>query len=353
MKIKGSQQEEAGGMTWAVTQQLRHELLSIVSSDVRWVETTNQLSRNAFLKPDVGAEPHQLSPAPWQCGMPFEVRKTSGRSSNLHLRSLPLRVLKDVGITSCSADPTPDAGAFWRHAMGRALAPPPPALPPLEDVPARQMPKTMPSSPSQGDVKRLKRPGARYFPAEETTLVYPSRPAVPKPTVARPLNENMKGFGWRVTEERIRPSADLADKVYFAPVVPGLPPQRKRPRRPRILEPLAPSMASVAQLRNKVMGALDSALRSERVPQDMRYRLLGTVEQVMDSEMDVPELEPQPPVKKPQLQDPAHAQLPPPPMMHSPPHQLPALEVRQRLKMAPPLQSPSVSLYSGTKSSSW
>ena len=26
-------------------------------------------------------------------------------------------------------------------------------------------------------------------------------------------------------------------------------------------------------------------------PQDMRYRLLGTVEQVMDSEMDVPELE--------------------------------------------------------------
>jgi len=106
----------------------------------------------------------------------------------------------------------------------------------------------------------------------------------------------MKGFGWRVTEDRIRPSADLADKVYFAPVVPGLP-QRKRPRRPRILEPLAPSMASVAQLRNKVMGALDSALRSERVPQDMRYRLLGTVEQVMDSEMDVPELEelPMPP----------------------------------------------------------
>lgn len=180
--------------------------------------------------------------------------------------------------------------------MGRGLAPPPPALAPLEDVSTRQMPKTMPSSPSQGEAKRLKRPGARYFPAEETTLVYPSRPAVPKPIVERPLNGSMKGFGWRVTEDRIRPSADLADKVYFAPVVPGLP-QRKRPRRPRILEPLAPSMASVAQLRNKVMGALDSALRSERVPQDMRYRLLGTVEQVMDSEMDVPELEelPMPP----------------------------------------------------------
>lgn len=174
--------------------------------------------------------------------------------------------------------------------MGRGLAPPPAvALAPLEDVPTRQMPKTMPSSPSQGEAKRLKRPGARYFPAEETTLVYPSRPAVPKPTVARPLNGSMKGFG-RVPEDRIRPSADLADKVYFAPVVPGLP-QRKRPRRPRILEPLAPSMASVAQLRNKVMGALDSALRSERVPQDMRYRLLGTVEQVMDGEMEVPDLE--------------------------------------------------------------
>lgn len=171
--------------------------------------------------------------------------------------------------------------------MGRGVAPPPPALPPLEE-PRQWMPKTVPETGELQADRRLKRPAARYFPAEEGSAVtYLSRPAVPKPAVTRPLNASLKGFGWRVSEERIRPSADIADKVYYAPVVPGIPTQRKRPRRPKVLEPLmVPPMVSIAKLRNKVMGALDSALRSERLPQDMRYRLLGTVEQVMDDEIE-------------------------------------------------------------------
>lgn len=45
--------------------------------------------------------------------------------------------------------------------------------------------------------------------------------------------------------------------------------------------------APIAQLRNKVMGALDLGLRNEGLPQDMWDRLLGTVEEVMDSEIEV------------------------------------------------------------------
>eukprot|EP00438_Fugacium_kawagutii_P032005 Skav201739 [mRNA] locus=scaffold2498:181055:189928:+ [translate_table: standard] len=144
--------------------------------------------------------------------------------------------------------------------MGRG--PPPPSLPsvvsglaPIEGSAARtprtprQMAPLSPRGEAEAPMRRLKRPVARYFPAEEAERVtLPSRPTVPKPAAPRPLNSSLKGFCWRVTEERIQPSADLADKVYFAPVVPGIP-VKKRPRRPRVLEPLVP--APIAQLRNK------------------------------------------------------------------------------------------------------
>lgn len=176
------------------------------------------------------------------------------------------------------------------------------------------MPKTtLPSIYPPDEARRLKRPGGRYFPAEKlSAATLPARaPSIPKPKVARPLNASLKGFAWRVSEEKIRPSADMADKVYYAPVVPGIPTQRKRPRRPKTLEPLP--LGTIAHVRKKVLSALSSALRTEELPEDLSYRVLGTVENALE-ELDLPgqevEFSPKPIqtlqfVQRPEVQPPA------------------------------------------------
>ncbi|CAK9080567.1 unnamed protein product [Durusdinium trenchii] len=193
--------------------------------------------------------------------------------------------------------------------MGRGL---PPLTP--DESPRQRMPKTtLPSIYPPDEARRLKRPGGRYFPAEKlSAATLPARaPSIPKPKVARPLNASLKGFAWRVSEEKIRPSADMADKVYYAPVVPGIPTQRKRPRRPKTLEPLP--LGTIAHVRKKVLSALSSALRTEELPEDLSYRVLGTVENALE-ELDLPgqevEFSPKPIqtlqfVQRPEVQPPA------------------------------------------------
>ncbi|CAJ1460932.1 unnamed protein product [Effrenium voratum] len=151
---------------------------------------------------------------------------------------------------------------------------------------ASTVPRTLKdtSLPPIGEADRRPKRHGRYFPAESPRPVaepmLPVRPLAPKPKLTRPsgamLDASLKGFCWRVSEEKIQPSAEIADKVYFAPVVPGV--LRKRPRRQ--LQPLAHDVAK--ELRGKVLGALETALAAEQLPEATKRRVLGSVQRVLD-----------------------------------------------------------------------
>ena len=53
------------------------------------------------------------------------------------------------------------------------------------------------------------------FPASQWLQVRATKKGDVLPKLQTPrLNASLKGFGWRVSEEKIRPSADIADKVW-------------------------------------------------------------------------------------------------------------------------------------------
>ncbi|CAE7744401.1 unnamed protein product [Symbiodinium microadriaticum] len=108
------------------------------------------------------------------------------------------------------------------------------------------------------------------------------------------LDASLKGFCWRTSFEKIRPSAEKADKVYFAPVVPGVPCPRKgrRPRRQNggmlplqtytIQPPLRAPASSVP--REKVLSTLRTALAAEGLPEDAASRVIDAVDEAFEEE---------------------------------------------------------------------
>ncbi|CAE7423659.1 unnamed protein product [Symbiodinium natans] len=192
-----------------------------------------------------------------------------------------------------------------RHKASKASLPPIPS-----------MPSTFTEADSS-ERQRSARP-ARFRPAADfrngeaaETAPPPQPPPQQLKGRARPhpylLDASLKGFCWRTSFEKIRPSAEKADKVYFAPVVPGVPCPRKgrRPRRQNggllplptyTVQPPISAPASPSAPRQKVLSKLHTVLALEGLPEDVARRVIDAVEEVFDEQEAEQELRPAPKV---------------------------------------------------------
>jgi len=110
------------------------------------------------------------------------------------------------------------------------------------------------------------------------------------------FSTSFRGSAGFTDQEKLKPkpSASSAEKVYAAPVVPGMPSNRLRSRRPRrqnggmlpqLTRPLLrhlPKEATEAReaLREKVLETLENVLIAETLPVDVQTRVLQAVDQV-------------------------------------------------------------------------
>jgi len=236
--------------------------------------------------------------------------------------------------------------------MGRGRGPADVMLPPIEKALANEVRQksskttstSLPPIPlafAEGDVSSRHRnqPSARLRStaeahSPEAASPSPQPPPQPPKGRARPhpylMDASLKGFCWRTSFEKIRPSAAIADKVYYAPVVPGVPPPRKgrRPRRqnggmlplqtytlqrPAVPNPMAP--------RGKVLSALRTALAAEGLDEEVAGRVIGAVDEVMQEAEEEPSKplqepsseveEPSPRTTKPAVEDDVAQEEPP------------------------------------------
>lgn len=110
-------------------------------------------------------------------------------------------------------------------------------------------------------VESMKNNGLRFLDHSlaEPEAVYADIPLPPAGVLkAQPpdLGKSVLGFAWRIKSSKLKPSAVTADKIYSAPVIPGLPSGRRRGRQ------LRRPIASHAQKHVR------PALQLELIPED-------------------------------------------------------------------------------------